>query len=171
MKDFEFRKFVIPNPVTIRSGITGEFVDVHVVSLRFENRQKVLWCLEYIERNYNPEILKIPKDAVLGSMRLALFAQTKSRHVGAYVGPFPGEADTPFIILGVTWLKKSSKIELAATLLHELLHPCFEDYLKNPAPDSKEEALHDIGCYAALGVGVPLDHWALQKYPELFEQP
>jgi hypothetical protein len=132
----------------------------------------VLGALRLIDSNLDVQILrpsfpdltdKQIKNGIVGAGMFAAFMESKSREVAAYTFANP---EKPFILFSSQFFDLVSSEELTVTVLHEILHILNpEDPDRNPI--SKQEAIQDIMCYVMLGVGIPANHWALAKYPEL----
>lgn len=144
----------------------GNFIDITVRPLSPGAESAIQWALLQIKCRYQPEVWNIPLKAILGAATAIVFLQTDSPEISAYTGHLIDDngLDVRVVILNRHCFDRDqvSKKELVVTVLHELGHAFMSEDV-DKSSDSGEEAIHDIGCYTALGFDIPADHWGLEK--------
>ena len=140
----------------------GYKVKIRVGGLTESEKKHLSEACDYIDRALRGHEYEKTVRAV---MNVVGFVSAKSSHVSA---GYSGWVDpsSPVIILSAKMFKPTYPFnEFIVTVLHEVLHLIFKPGDEDSS--SKDEALHDLGCYEILGIVVPENHWALQKFPEL----
>lgn len=167
----KLRELIMPPSGTVDytvPAVCGGTISFSARPLSFENQKKVLWALDYIGAHYIPQVFGIPLTDILRVASRTCFFQTESADVAAYKATLSGSGE-PVVIFSLKILDLRNdderKREFVETVLHELLHhlvtsPEHKSYL------SKWEVLHDVRCYAALGMQVPAKHLANRIPPE-----
>jgi hypothetical protein len=149
-------------------GIYGVWVDTKVVQLRPDQQIKIISAIEFIHSNLDESRgWELPKEIFLNIAQSVGILRVKTKQAGAYASSDP---DLPVIWLGDFSFIWNDPVELAVTLLHELLHVALHrmgEDSGNRDIMSREEAEHDLRCYESLGLPIRACHWALKKFPEL----
>src|SRR5262249_17105221 len=137
-------------------------------------KRRILTALNMIKARWDKNnVLGLSFSDVELAAKFAAFLETNHKSIYAYTCD---DLDLPFVIFNRQPLRQDD-LELCRTLLHELLHllnamgivalpgrPLTEEERRC---DSLLEAKHELLTLHLLGQGVPVQHWALRKYPEL----
>jgi hypothetical protein len=162
MAAIQLRKVTMSKPVKCQiTNIDGDPIFVEVRPLSYGSEKSVLRALRYIEKHYKPEVFGVPLTIVLEIAQAVGFVETNSPEVGGYSG---FNDKQPFIMLNSGALKsknKQNRKELIITIVHELLHFVFKE--DDKSAKSESEARHDLQCYIALNLGVPVNHWGWDR--------
>ncbi len=158
--------------IVIRSAATGALVRIKTRALTEAEKRRLSSAFAFIKSRFDDsEDSRDLNLAVLTAMTITRFVPTPSKHLGAYTGWLDNKI--PVVFLNVKQFKERlvPLEEFAVTILHELLHVLEHDTASDDAkhPTSLDEAKHDLCTYGLLGLGIPADHWAFRKYPELLE--
>lgn len=148
--------------IEISDGLTGE------------QKSRLSSAMAFIQaRLREPNSLGITKDEAKRVASLAAFATTSDSAIG--LGYSSSSLRRPLIVFTDQTDLWHNEVELSVTLLHELSH-LSSSLAGGQATEpggpatSREEAEHDLACYDALGLPMPLRDWML-KYPELLKGP
>jgi hypothetical protein len=158
-----------PGAKLLCRDVYGHIVEVQIRKLKDRHKTRLMETLHLIrDRLQQPNQLGLNELALCVAMGSAAFVGTRKKTIAAYTSSDP---QLPFIILNELSRFWNSREELAVTLLHELLHMletlgCLQLHTEFDS-ESREEAVHDLLCYALLDFGIPEDHWAFRKYPDL----
>ncbi len=162
-KPYKLRPVIMNQSLTlVVRDRSGNHVDIRVRAPRKKEKIKLFRAFQILEERL-PEIVIseeiTPKLVMWLAQIYCCFLVTRSRHVVAYTSM---DDSLPVIIINKELFDRRlyDENEFAVTVLHELLHWCFDD--ANKAADSRDEAIHDLRCYELLGLAIPADHWALR---------